>query len=143
MSSTSIINLAVESVISLINGLSPFANMTRGALASGDSLSCEIAPSYVESVFMDKNVYLPLTLAINGKHHNLHMLSETLNNIMDALTRLTTYPSGSGWEIVDITNGNLPRVIGREENNSWLMACDLIVKIYRKDAVVDESELGE
>ena len=143
MSSTSIINLAVESVITLINGLSPFANMTRGALASGNSLSCEISPSYVESVFMDKNVYIPLTLALNGKHHNLQTLSETLNNIMDTLTRKTTYPSGNGWEIVDITNGNLPRVIGREENNSWLMACDLIVKIYRKDAVVDESELGE
>ena len=137
MSSTSKINLAVESVITLINGMGNFATMTRGALGSYDGLSCEIAPSYAEAVFMDKNVYFPLTLALNGKHHNLQTLSETLNNIMDTLTRSTTYPSGNGWEIVDITNGNLPRVIGREDNNSWLMACDIIIKLYRKD---DEAE---
>ena len=34
---------------------------------------------------------------------------------------------------VDITSGNFPRIIGREENNAWLMAGDLVVKIYRKD----------
>ena len=133
--SISIINLAVESVMTLIDGLHPFATITRGALGIGNSLTCEIAPSYPESVFYDKNVYIPLTLALNGKHDNLQVLSDTLNGIMDAMTRLKSYPSGDNWEIVDITNGNLPRVIGREDNNSWLMACDLIVKLYRKDDV--------
>ena len=143
MSSTSKINLAVESVITLINGMGNFATMTRGALGSDNGLTCEIAPSYAEAVFMDKNAYFPLTLALNGKHHNLQTLSDTLNNIMDTLTRSKTYPSGDGWEIVDITNGNLPRVIGREDNNSWLMACDLVIKLYRKDDEQHESELGE
>ena len=110
-----------------------FASMTRGALGINDGLCCEPAPSMVDSVFMDKNVYLPLTLAINGKHADLQTLSDTLNNIMDTLTRKTDYPYGNGWEIVDITNGNLPRVIGREDNNQWLMSCDLVIKIYRKD----------
>lgn len=143
MSSTSKINLAVESVIALINAMGNFATMTRGALGSDNSLSCEIAPSYAESVFMDKNVYYPVTLALNGKHHNLQTLSDTLNNVMDTLTRAKQYPSGNGWEVVDITTGNLPRVIGREDNNSWLMACDIVIKIYRKDEEVNESELGE
>jgi hypothetical protein len=34
---------------------------------------------------------------------------------------------------VDISSGNLPRVIGRDDKNLWLVAADLIVKIYRKD----------
>jgi len=131
--SASVLNLAIESVMDLIDGLHPFANITRGPLGISDSLSCEIAPSATESVFMDKESYTPLTLALNGKHSNLQVLSDTLNNIMDTLTRLKSYPTGNGWQIVDITNGNLPRVIGREENNSWVMACDLVVKIYRKD----------
>ena len=131
--STSKLNLAVESVITLINAMSNFATMTRGALGISNGLSCEIAPSYAEEVFMDKNIYIPLTLALNGKHSDLRTLSDTLNNIMDTLTRSKSYPSGNGWEIVDITNGNYPRVIGREDNNLWLMACDLVVKIYRKD----------
>lgn len=133
MTSTSVLNNAVETVMDMIDLLGNFAPITRGALGIGNSLSCEIAPSMVDSVFLSKDSYIPLTLALNGKHDNLQTLSDTLNNIMDTLTRLTSYPEGDGFQIVDITNGNLPRVIGREGNNQWLMACDLVVKIYRKD----------
>ena len=131
--STSVLNLAVEAVMDMIDAMSNFANITRGALGTGNGLSCEIAPSMVDSVFLDKNSYIPLTLALNGKHDNLQTLSDTLNNIMDTLTRKTSYTDGNGFQIVDISNGNLPRVIGREENNKWVMACDLVIKIYRKD----------
>lgn len=131
--STSVLNLAVEAVMDMIDGLNLFASITRGALGIGNSLCCEIAPSMPESVYMDKNSYIALTLAINGKHDDLQVLSDALNNITDNLSRKTSYTSGNGWQIVDITSGNLPRVIGREENNQWLMACDIIVKIYRKE----------
>ena len=117
----------------MIDALSPFATITRGALGIGNSLSCEIAPSVPQEVYLDKNSYIPLTLALNGKHDDLQVLSDTLNNIIDSLSRAKSYTSGTGWQIVDITAGNLPRVIGREDNNSWLMAGDLVVKIYRKD----------
>lgn len=133
--STSVLNLAVEAVMDMIDAMDNFALITRGALGIDNGLSCEIAPSMVDSVFLDKNSYIPLTLALNGKHENLQTLSDTLNNIMDTLTRKTSYTDGNGYQIVDISSGNLPRVIGREDNNQWLMACDLIVKIYRKDDV--------
>ena len=107
--------------------------MTRGALGTGNGLCCEIAPSNAESAFLDKNTYSPITVTINGKHTNLLTLTDTLNNIMDTLTRLKTYSSGSGWEIVDITNGIYPRIIERENNNAWVMACEIVVKLYRKD----------
>ena len=133
MSSTSIINQAIESVMDMIDGLKLYAPITRGALGISNSLCCEIAPSMPESVFLDKNLYIPLTLAINGKHDDLQVLSDALNNIMDTLSRRTEYTSGNGWQIVDITNGNAPRVIGREDNNTWVMACDIVIKIFRKD----------
>lgn len=131
---TSVLNVAVEWVINAINAMGNFATMSRGALGTADGLACEIAPSMVSEVYHDKNSFIPLTLALNGKHSNLQTLSDTLNNIMDTLTRAKAYADGNGWEIVDITGGNLPRIIGREDNGSWLMACDLVVKIYRKDA---------
>ena len=136
-------NLAVESVMALINAMDNFATMTRGALGTSAGLSCEVAPSIPSEVYMDKNSYIPLLLALNGKHSNLQTLSDTMNNIIDTMTRRKEYPSGNGWEIVDITNGNLPRVIGREPNNLCLMACDLVLKIYRKDDEPHECELGE
>lgn len=130
---TSKINAAVEAVMDLIDGMDNFASITRGTLGTGDGLACEIAQSTPLEVYYDKNAFIPITLALNGKHHNLQVLSDTLNSIVDTLTRRTAYPAGDGWEIVDITGGNLPRVIGREDNNAWLMAGDLIVKVYRKD----------
>lgn len=142
MNSTSVLNLAVESVMTLINAMNNYATITRGALGTGNGLCCEVSPSVPETVFLDKNAYIPLTLALNGKHDNLQVLTDTMNNIMDTLTRKTSYPDGNGWEIVDITNGNLPRVIGREGNNQWLVACDIVIKIYRKDDTEDERELG-
>lgn len=129
----SILDTAIEAVMDLIDALDNFAPITRGALGTSPGLTCENAPSTPQEVYMDKNAYIPLTLALNGKHGDLQVLSGTLNNIIDTLTRMTSYPSGNGWEIVDITCGNLPRVIGREENNEWIMAGDLVVKIYRKD----------
>ena len=131
--STSVVNLAVESVMDMIDAMKPFATITRGALGTGNGLCCEIAPTNTDTVFMDKESYIPLTLALNGKHDDLQVLSDTFNNIIDSLSRAKSYTSGTGWQIVDITAGNLPRVIGREDNNSWIMAGDLVVKIYRKD----------
>lgn len=130
---TSKINLAVESVIDLINGMGNFATMTRGALGASAGLSCEIAPSMPSETYMDKNDYTPITLALNGKHPNLKTVTDAMNDIADTLSRMTEYPSGNGWEIVDISKGSISRVIGRDEKNLWLIACDLIVKLYRKD----------
>ena len=127
------INAAIESVMDLIDAMGNFAAITRGALGTDNGLTCEIAPSNTAEVYLDKNSLEPVTLALNGKHHDLQVLSDTLNNILDSLSRRTSYPSGDGWEIVDITKGILPRVIGREQNNAWLMAADLVIKLYRKD----------
>ena len=133
VTSNSVLNPAIESVMDEIDKLHSFAPITRGALGSDNGLCCEIAPSNAQEVYLDKNAYFFITLAINGKHTNMQILSDTLNNIMDTLTRAKSYPSGTGWQIVDITNGTMPRVIGREQNNAWLMACDIIIKVYRKD----------
>jgi hypothetical protein len=130
---TSVVNLAVEAVMNMIDALNLFAPITRGALGISNSLCCEIAPSMPESVYMDKESYIPLTLALNGKHDNLQTLSDAMNTIIDTLPRMTEYTSGDGWQIVDITAGNMPRVIGREDNNFWIMAGDIVIKLYRKD----------
>ena len=126
----SVINEVVEAVIGLINDTHPFARVTRGALPTGIGLTCEVGPSTPAEVYLDKNSYIPLDVVLNGKHVDLRALSDTLNNIHAALTRATSYPSGEGWQIVDISNYTLPQIVGRENNNEWLMASALSVKFY-------------
>ena len=52
--STSVVNLAVEAVMDMIDAMKPFATITRGALGIGNGLCCEIAPTNTDTVFMDK-----------------------------------------------------------------------------------------
>lgn len=131
-SAASVINQAVEAVIGLINALSPFANITRGALPIGAGLCCEVGPTTPSEVYLSKDAYIPVDLTLNGKHHDLMTLSDTMNGIHSALTRAKTYPSADHWEIVDIATATLPQVLGREDNNDWLMASSLSVRIYQK-----------
>ena len=126
----SIINAVVESVIDLIDGLDLFALISRGALGTDDSLCCEVGPSGPESVYMDKNQYIILDFTINGKHSNLQTLSEAMNTIHEHLTMLREYPPGENWKIVDITTLTEPQIIERDEENKWVMASALNVKVY-------------
>lgn len=126
----SVINDAVEAVIGLMNATNPFATVTRGALPTGQGLVCEVGPSTPQALYWDKNTFVPLDITLNGKHKNLKVLSDAMNNIHSALTRATSYPDGNGWQIVDITTDSLPQKIGREENNEWLMASALSVRLF-------------
>ena len=117
----------------LINVLGLYATITRGALGTGDGLCCEIGPTSVESVFLDKNKYIPVDLTINGRHSNLQTLSDAMNQIHESLTMMVSYPYGNGWEIVDITTLTEPQMIGREDSNEWLMASALLVKVATLD----------
>jgi hypothetical protein len=127
--SNSILNQAIEAVMDMIDALSLFAPITRGALSAGNSLSCEIGPTTPETVWLDKNKYIPVDLTINGKHENLQTLSETMNLIHENLTMSRVYPAGDEWQITDIATQTEPQVIGRTEENLWLMASNLSVRI--------------
>lgn len=132
---SSVQNRVVAAVMDIIDGLNNFAQIRRGALGTGPGLTCEVAPSTVESVFMDKNSYVVLDLTLNGKHSNLETLSATLNNIVESLTRRREYPAGDGFQIVDIAHGAppYPTTIGREDNGEWIMAASVFVKYYRRE----------
>ena len=127
---SSALGQVVEAVINLMNATHPFATVTRGALPTGPGITCETDPSRPETLFWDKNVYIQLVIVINGKHHDMGVLNDALNSIHYELTRARSYPSGNGWQIVDIRNYTMPRFIGREDNNDWLMASALSVNFY-------------
>ena len=127
--SPSPINAAVEAVMDMIDALNLYDTITRGALGTGDDLTCEVAPSSPAEVYLDKTQYITIDLTINGKHENLAKLSEDMNLIHEEIPFRTQYTSGTGWQIVDITTYTFPQVIGREDDNKWVMASSLAVKV--------------
>lgn len=139
--STSIINQAIEKVMDLIDEMGLFSLITRGALGTGDCLSCEIGPTTPQTVWLDKNQYIPIDLTINGKHANLQTLSDAMNVIHENLTMMQIYPEGDTWGIVDISTLTEPQVIGREQDNRWMMASALLVKVatYTPEPVSEQT----
>ena len=127
---TSPINAALEAVITAMNATNPFATVTRGALPSGPGLTCELGPNNPEEIYFDKDRAVTLDVTLNGKHANLKTVTDAMNLIHARLTRATSYTSGTGWQIIDIRNYSLPNVIGREENNMWLLASSLAVDLF-------------
>ncbi len=130
MSAQNAINEAIEDVISMMNETNVFAPVRRGALTTGNSLTCEIGPSMPGTHFLNKDIVIPVDLTINGKHNNLQTVTNAMNSIHYNLTRRRVYPAGVGWEIVDITDATLPQVIGRENNGDWLLASSLTVNVH-------------
>lgn len=129
VSSTSILNQVVEAVMDLIDALSLYANISRGAMGTGDSLTCEVGPTGPSYIWLDKNQVIPVDLTINGKHSNLQTLSDALNTIHESLTMMFDYPTGDKWQITDIATLTEPQVIGREQDNRWMMASALLIKV--------------
>ena len=130
-----VIDSAVESVIAMMNALEPFATVTRGALPTGNGIVCEVAPSYNSENYLDKGARIQIDLTLNAKHSNLQTLSNALNEIHDALTKIhdhSGYPSDTGWQVIDIWTSVYPRIIGRESDNAWIMASSLIVNLQKK-----------
>ena len=139
MSSTSRINLAVEAVMDLIDNLDLFALITRGALGTDNGLACEVGPTAPETIYLDKHQYIPIDLTINGKHSDLQTLSDAMNTIHESLTMMLSYTSGERWQITDIATLTEPQVIGREQDNRWIMASALVVRI----ATLTPQQAGE
>lgn len=132
---TSVINEVMEAVIGLMNATKPFATVTRGALPTTEGIVCEVGPSVISEMYLDKNTFIPLDVTLNAKHPNMKTLSDTMNTIHSALTRAKVYPedtTSGRWCITDIKNATIPRIIGREQNNDWLMASGLSVEFYWK-----------
>lgn len=123
------INTAIEKVMDLIDALGLYANITRGALGTGNTLCCEIGPSSPSEVYLNKHQYIPVDLTINGKNKDLETLSDDMNKIHESLTMMTEYPSGNGWNITDITTMTEPQIVAREDDGSWFMASALLIKI--------------
>lgn len=128
----SVINEVIEAVIGMMTDstLPALGTVTRGALPTHEGIVCEVGPTVPYELFFDKNTSVPLDLTVNGKHPNLQTLSDRMNGIVSTLTRRRAYPSGDGWQITDIKTESLPQIIGREDNNDWLMAFGLTVEFY-------------
>lgn len=122
----------LDALIDLAEATQPFAHIRRGPLTSASSISMEAAESSI-SRHMDRNEAVRTAVVINAKHPDMTIAYEAIMAIQRKLTRLPEFPSGDGWRIVDVWADDFPRLIGREDDNTWLYATSLTASIYYKE----------
>lgn len=111
-----------------------YAPILIGALPADNGICCTIAGGWPEATFIDKGMSYELSLVLNGKHESQQMVSDTLNDIHQALTQTKTYPQTDAYQITNIETTASPSYIEREENKQYLYGSSLKVRFYyRKD----------
>ncbi len=111
-----------------------YAPILIGALPADNGICCTIAGGWPEATFIDKGMSYELSLVLNGKHQSQQVVSDTLNDIHQALTQTKTYPQTDAYQITNIETTASPSYIEREENKQYLYGSSLKVRFYfRKD----------
>lgn len=111
-----------------------YAPILIGALPADNGICCTIAGGWPEATFIDKGMSYELSLVLNGKHESQQVVSDTLNDIHQALTQTKTYPQTDAYQITNIETTASPSYIEREENKQYLYGSSLKVRFYyRKD----------
>lgn len=119
----------LDALIDIAQQTNPFATILRGPLTAAPSIAMEAAESSITR-HMDRNEAVRTAVVINAKHPDMTTACEAVMAIQRKLTHLEEFPSGDGWRIVDVWADNIPRLIGREDDNTWLYATSLTASIY-------------
>lgn len=122
----------LDALIDIAQQTNPFATILRGPLTAAPSIAMEAAESGITR-HMDRNEAVRTAVVINAKHPDMTTAYEAVMAIQRKLTHLPEFPSGEGWQIVDVWADNIPRLVGREDDNTWLYASALTASIYYKE----------
>lgn len=122
----------LDALIDIAQQTNPFATILRGPLTAAPSIAMEAAESSITR-HMDRNEAVRTAVVINAKHPDMTTAYEAVMAIQRKLTHLPEFPSGEGWQIVDVWADNIPRLVGREDDNTWLYASALTASIYYKE----------
>ena len=126
----SVINDVLIAVIGMALDTNPYAAITIGALPADNGISAAIAVGAPDSTFLTKGMAYQFTMVLNGKHTSQQVVSDTLNDIHQALTQTMTYPRGDTFQITNIDTITTPEYLNREENKQYLYGSSLRVKFF-------------
>lgn len=103
-----------ESVVDWVNSLGHAAVV--GAMPPHNGIAMQISTGATDTTFLDKTLVVGLSIIINGKNESQSTALDELNEIHQSLVMTKDYPSGDGWQIVDIRTDSFPNYIGREDS---------------------------
>lgn len=123
------INAVIQAVINLMQAATTYT-VRRGPLGTEPGIAVEPEPSAPSSTFFTKNTVYSLGLVLNGKDKNMEAITEAMNRLHSVLTRATSYPSATNWQILNIITQTSPSLIERQPDDFWLFGSALTVEFF-------------
>lgn len=92
-----------------------------GSLPPNNGMAMYIGSGSVDQIHLDKGSTNQLSLVVNSKHINQLTCLDNLSRVQKELTLRTQYPTGTEFEITDISISTIPNLIGQEESSGQYM----------------------
>jgi len=122
----------MEKIATAAETTSPYANIVFGSDPPLNGICMIQNGGYMPEQHLDRNALFSLPVLLNGKHTNQQTVLDAITAIHEALTKKTNYNdvSTDAVQVVDITTTAAPSVIGREQNNQWIVGSSIGVYFY-------------
>ena len=122
----------IDLIANLAETTEPYAGIVYGSDPPLNGICMIQNGGYAQETHLDKGMLYSVPVLINGKHTNQQMVLDALTAIHEALTKKTNYNdvSTDAVQVVDIATTAAPSVIGREQNNQWIVGSSIGVYFY-------------
>lgn len=122
----------IDLIADLAETTEPYADIVYGSDPPLNGICMIQNGGYAQETYLDKGMLYSVPVLINGKHANQQTVLDALTAIHEALTKKTNYNdvSTDAVQVVDIATTAAPSVIGREQNNQWIVGSSIGVYFY-------------
>lgn len=122
----------MEKIATAAETTSPYANIVFGSDPPLNGICMIQNGGYMLEQHLDRNALFSLPVLLNGKHTDQQTVLDALTAIHAALVKLDDYSdvSTDDCQVVSITTTAAPSVIGREQNNQWIVGSSFNVDFY-------------
>ena len=115
-----------------VNNLHLFSAANVGALPAGGGISIQWGAGAPTSEHFDRGGRYELYFSVNAKQTNQLIALSALESIHKFLTHMKFYPSGTDYQILNISTGTVPNYLGTDSSNQHMFGSIVRVTFYAK-----------
>ena len=115
-----------------INNLHLFSAANVGALPANGGISIQLGAGAPTSEHLDRGGKFELYFSVNTKNKNQLTTLAALEAVHKYFTQLKVYPSGTDYQILNISTGTVPNYLGTDSSNQHMFGSIVRVTFYAK-----------
>lgn len=115
-----------------VNNLHLFSAANVGALPAAGGISIQLGAGAPTSEHFDRGGRYELYFSVNAKQTNQLIALSALESIHKFLAQMKFYPSGTDYQILNISTGTVPNYLGTDSSGQHMFGSIVRVTFYAK-----------